>query len=247
MSQTPGQGNDASTAAWHPDPSGRHDFRWFNGREWTADVADDGRRSIDPDITPDPAPSNGQGRAAALTSITLAVIALAISWMPFVVVLGVAAAFSAIVLGIIGVGRLRPGAGSGRSLAIAGIVCGVAALGLSGVGVSSSRRLLDDFRSTRDPGAHEVQVVTCVVDAERRAVATGEISNRDTRPRTYLVTVVFADSSGEFADRTARVPAVDPGESVRFEVSTSAGGTASAELTCRIDQVNSPSVVLGGS
>jgi hypothetical protein len=126
VSQEPRQGNDATAAAWHPDPSGRHDFRWFNGREWTADVADDGRRGFDPDVSPDPAPTTAHGRAAALTSITLAVIALAISWMPFVVVLGVAAAFSAIVLGVIGMARLRPGAGSGRSLAIAGIACGVA-------------------------------------------------------------------------------------------------------------------------
>jgi hypothetical protein len=245
VSQEPRQGNDATAAAWHPDPSGRHDFRWFNGREWTADVADDGRRGFDPDVSPDPAPPTAHGRAAALTSITLAVIALAISWMPFVVVLGVAAAFSAIVLGVIGMARLRPGAGSGRSLAIAGIACGVAALGLSGIGVSSSRSLLDDFRSARDPGAHDVQVVSCVIDAEGRAVAIGEISNRDARPRTYVVTVTFGDSSGEFADRSARVPVVDPGESVRFEVTTSAGGTSSAELACRIDRVNSPSIVLG--
>jgi hypothetical protein len=32
---------------------------------------------------------------------------------------------------------------------------------------------------------------------------------------------------------------------VRFEVTTSAGGTSSAELACRIDRVNSPSIVLG--
>ena len=29
-------------AAWHPDPSGRHQFRWWDGTAWTTKVADNG-------------------------------------------------------------------------------------------------------------------------------------------------------------------------------------------------------------
>jgi len=33
---------------WAPDPSGRHQHRWWNGREWTEHVADNGVSSLDP-------------------------------------------------------------------------------------------------------------------------------------------------------------------------------------------------------
>ncbi len=34
---------------WFPDPAGRHQLRWWNGRAWAAAVADDGVQSFDPD------------------------------------------------------------------------------------------------------------------------------------------------------------------------------------------------------
>lgn len=33
---------------WHPDPSGRHWWRWWDGRSWTEHVADGGAPFIDP-------------------------------------------------------------------------------------------------------------------------------------------------------------------------------------------------------
>jgi hypothetical protein len=35
-------------AGWHPDPMGRHQFRYWNGLAWTDSVADDGQQSADP-------------------------------------------------------------------------------------------------------------------------------------------------------------------------------------------------------
>ncbi|MDQ1247135.1 MAG: hypothetical protein QG597_1505 [Actinomycetota bacterium] len=37
----------ASDANWYPDPSHRHDFRYWNGSVWTSDVADSGKTSVD--------------------------------------------------------------------------------------------------------------------------------------------------------------------------------------------------------
>ena len=37
----------ASPAAWHPDPSGRFHYRWWDGREWTSQVSTDGHHLID--------------------------------------------------------------------------------------------------------------------------------------------------------------------------------------------------------
>lgn len=33
--------------AWHPDPTGRHDHRWWDGTQWTDHVADAGVASVD--------------------------------------------------------------------------------------------------------------------------------------------------------------------------------------------------------
>jgi hypothetical protein len=36
-----------SPPAWHPDPSGRFQFRWWDGSEWTSHVATNGQVMID--------------------------------------------------------------------------------------------------------------------------------------------------------------------------------------------------------
>jgi hypothetical protein len=33
---------------WHPDPTGRHESRYFDGNAWRADVLDGEKMSIDP-------------------------------------------------------------------------------------------------------------------------------------------------------------------------------------------------------
>jgi len=51
-------------AAWHPDPTGRHQFRYWDGAAWTEHVANDGVTGTDPlspapppaSITPEPTP-----------------------------------------------------------------------------------------------------------------------------------------------------------------------------------------------
>ncbi len=35
-------------AGWQPDPSGRHDYRYWDGAAWTDDVSDNGQTSVDP-------------------------------------------------------------------------------------------------------------------------------------------------------------------------------------------------------
>jgi hypothetical protein len=37
-----------SVSSWEPDPTGRHQYRWWDGEEWTDQVADDGIQSVDP-------------------------------------------------------------------------------------------------------------------------------------------------------------------------------------------------------
>ena len=37
-----------SVSSWEPDPTGRHQYRWWDGEEWTDQVADDGVQTVDP-------------------------------------------------------------------------------------------------------------------------------------------------------------------------------------------------------
>ena len=41
------EGRPSSPPAWHPDPSGRFHFRWWDGSEWTSQVSSDGHHLID--------------------------------------------------------------------------------------------------------------------------------------------------------------------------------------------------------
>lgn len=36
-----------SMSSWEPDPTGRHQYRWWDGERWTDQVADDGVQAVD--------------------------------------------------------------------------------------------------------------------------------------------------------------------------------------------------------
>ena len=46
-----------SPAAWQPDPTGKHEYRWWDGQRWTEHVADAGQASVDPMPADSPAPA----------------------------------------------------------------------------------------------------------------------------------------------------------------------------------------------
>ena len=41
-------GTGCPKADWYKDPSGRHQFRYWDGASWTDHVGDDGKSSLDP-------------------------------------------------------------------------------------------------------------------------------------------------------------------------------------------------------
>ena len=51
---------NAPTPGWNPDPTGRHEYRYWDGGRWTDDVSDGGATSVDPI---DGAPFPGAGPA----------------------------------------------------------------------------------------------------------------------------------------------------------------------------------------
>src|SRR5437762_1344568 len=60
-----GQGNPSG--AWYPDPSGRHEQRYWSGSAWTEHVADRGQQFVDPPppaaVPPGAVPPGGAGWA----------------------------------------------------------------------------------------------------------------------------------------------------------------------------------------
>lgn len=120
--------------AWYPDPTARHDHRWWDGAEWTAHVADAGAVSRDPigagradgpgdpgtaraeDRADAPRPS-GAGSRGASVALGLGVIALLVGAVPF---LGLPVAVAALVIALRTRRRTAPGAG--RGLATGGVV-----------------------------------------------------------------------------------------------------------------------------
>lgn len=200
-------------SGWFPDPHGRYEHRWFNGTSWTADVSNDGTRLVDPygaapigHVAAQP-PKQGNGPAAA--AITLGLFALLLAWVPLLVVVGVVLAVLALVFGIRGVRRART-VGTGRGLAIAGIVTGGAALGLAVVGVVLSIAMIRELSRFLDPGANEVAVRSCLID-DGDIFVEATITNKDDEPNDFTLYAVVTEPKG-IADIMLEVDDVAAGE-----------------------------------
>ena len=131
---------------WFPDPTRRHDHRWWDGAAWTAHVADAGVAALD-GLSADPssadvdapttqtavlAPHTPISTSASSSSDPVAVAALTVAIGSIVFALvpgfGLVLPVAAIVLAVIARSRLRTSGRSGDGLAITGLVVGIGAL-----------------------------------------------------------------------------------------------------------------------
>lgn len=215
-------------AGWHRDPTGRYEYRYFNGQTWTADVSADGTRFVDhdglraaphrPSLPPGAAPLPPvvrPTRTMAVLAMVFGIFAMATSWMPFIVVLGVGAAITAIVLGIVAGRRIRDGRAVGRAFALAGLVTGVLALPLAVVGFSLTAASVREFTEFVDPGPNEVEIGRCAIDDDRVEV-DGLIRNLDDEPHDYEVLVRVEIDGARATTASARLSDVAPGETRRW-------------------------------
>jgi hypothetical protein len=155
------------------------------------------------------------------------VVALAISWIPFVFVIGVCCALVAIVVGV--QGRRDP---SMRGASTAGIATGCAALVLAAGGAWLSVVVFRSAASFENPGRHDTVLDECaqVGDGTR---ATGSVTNLEDDTRSYVITVEF-----------------EPGRSSQIEVDDVAANETGDfvideddvfnDLDCSITKVNGP-------
>jgi hypothetical protein len=232
--------NPAGVApGWYPDPAGRFDARFHNGRSWTADVSDDGERYIDPlgasAVHRTVATEGGNGPATA--AMVSGIIALATGWLPFVFVLGALAAVLALVLGSFGLRRARQ-TGAGRARAIAGLATGAAGLLACALGAVFTVVVLQAIDRYENPEPHEVRVTSCEL-AGSTASVTGEITNLGSRVGDFSIVVAFVRVDTDNPHRTVRlsVDGVVPSQSATFEAQR---GIAIDAVDCIVLDVDGP-------
>ena len=56
--------------SWHPDPTGRHELRYWDGSTWTDHVADQGAQAVDP-LIPEPASEPASGSESESESVSV--------------------------------------------------------------------------------------------------------------------------------------------------------------------------------
>ncbi|MDJ0767480.1 MAG: DUF2510 domain-containing protein [Ilumatobacter sp.] len=214
-------------AGWFPDPLGRHEHRYFNGTQWTADVAEGGQRFVDP-LGTDPGPRPGAPPGAqpfpggqqarnglATAALVCGILGMLFAWIPFIFVVGLVLAILAIVFGIRGL-RKSNVVHVGRGPSITGIVTGLIGLALAVVGIALSvvlYRAVDDFAS---PGPVVTDVASCDVDGAV-AVVSGELTNASARTRDYTVFVTVDRDTEIFT-----LDSIPAGETVGWTVTTTA-------------------------
>lgn len=193
-------------SGWFPDPLDRYDHRYFNGVNWTSDVSQDGVRHVDP-LGARPtgtAGSPNDGNRAATAAVVTGSIAIAIAWIPFIVVIGIVLAVLAVVFGVRGLRQSRIN-GTGRGASLAGIIMGGLGIGAAVVGIVLSVVVWRAVVDYVEPGAHDVAVTSCEIDGRDIHVA-GTIENQSDSPQEYTV---FVDVEGRTA--SAIVDTVAPG------------------------------------
>ena len=228
---------------WYPDPTGRFDVRYHNGRTWTGDVATGGNRFVDtmPLTPPSPVTPLPGGRPArngiATAAMTCGIVALATGWIPFVAVAGVVLAVLAIVFGIVGLRRSRR-SGTGRTFAITGLVTGSLGLASAAVGMVLTVVTFRAIERYEDPAARDVQIDTCE-SGDDGLVVGGTLRNLDdeTASFTVFVSVERTASGAEVDSFHIELDDVEPDEVVRFE---EVRRTQSVAVECRVDEVKGP-------
>ncbi|MCU1387240.1 MAG: hypothetical protein JWL72_578 [Ilumatobacteraceae bacterium] len=254
----------AYRADWYPDPTGRFEFRYFNGQAWTGDVSVDGNRFLDPLVVPGTgqvsfahvpfAQPKGSGTGRARAAFVLGLCSFLVGWVPFLCFIAIGAAIVGLVLGI---GVLRreahdravatTGAGgapattphpAGHGYAVGGLVMAPLGLAISVLGVWLSVLAIREVNDFANVGAHHNDQSACAV-VDGVASYSGTITNDSSTARGYNVTIEFErkGTTSRVAIGSDSVATVQPGETANVEV---AEQTIADDVDCRIFSVTGP-------
>ena len=232
------------SAGWHPDPTGRFDFRYYNGQRWTSDVSVAGQRFVEPAGT---APATNLDpayrRGLSLASFCVALVSFVLAWLPFVFVLGILGAITALVFGVVARGRIRRQQAGGKGFVTAGMVLSVAALLASVAGFALTRVVVRELDDYLEPGPYEARIVECNLDA-RLVTLEGSITNLDDEERSYTVTVEYRLDDRRLGLDIAKVGDVSTGDTATFITSTfvDVDDVGADSVDCSIQTVTGPAL-----
>ncbi|MEX2625838.1 MAG: DUF2510 domain-containing protein [Ilumatobacteraceae bacterium] len=219
---------------WYPDPSGRNEYRYHNGTGWTADVATDGQRYVDP--LSGVARAGGPGNGIAIAALTCGILALAVGWLPVIFVVGAVLAVLAIAFGIVGLRRSRRL--GRRGLALAGLLTGIAGVVMAVVGLVFTVTVFRALDRYENPEPHTVSITSCdVVDGS--ATVEGWIRNDGDARAGYTVVVTVERPGSGLPVAAAREP-IEPraaGATVEWTVRRP---VTIDEVTCADPEVTGP-------
>jgi len=240
---------DPSGAArpdWYPDPTGRYEFRYFNGVSWTADVASRGQRSVDPlgHIGGPARPARRAGGAGpgtqdrlATASLVLGIVGICLSWVPIVFVAGGVCAVLAVVFAL--VARRREPRDT-RGFIGVGLATGAGGLALVAVGVWTTVLVFDAIDRYEHPPAASADLTTCRADDHQVTIA-GTIENRGRRASEFRVVVSVPRRAGAAVRVAIPVDEVEPGDTAAFTtVATIADALSREGDACRVVDITGP-------
>ena len=233
----------ATPAGWYQDPTGRFEYRYFNGVRWMSDVAVNGQRYVDVPMDQIPLDqvvvprASTRHRGMAVTSFITSLAAVALGWVPFVFAIAAGAAITATVFGIIGLRTARSQDGYGRGLAITGLVLSPIALAVCVGGFFFTKVFLRELNDYVEPGPHQMFIEQpCTVDSGQ-ATARGTIHNLDGESRDYRIVVEFTSPGDGTRSATARVDGVRPDATAPWSTTTDVTGSS---VTCKVSDVSGP-------
>lgn len=243
-------------ADWYPDPTGRYEYRYYNGVSWTADVSRDGERTVDPASTSTPAPprppvtpggplmgsasgAGGPRSGKATAALVLGIVALGLSWVPFLFVGGAICGVLAVVYGVV---ARRATPRDPRGFAGVGIILGAAALVVCALGVFLTIRVVGEIDKFSNPPDYDVEITRCALDGTTLNLA-GSLTNVDDRSSEFMV-FIRTRVTGESRIAVVDLGRVHAGETEAFARDLALGrdaiSTSGTEPTCVVTNVTGP-------
>ena len=178
----------------------------------------------------------------ATAALVLGIVAAVTAWVPFLFVLGLAAAVLAIVFGATTLRNLRgdlsPHNRRHRSFSRAALVLGAVAIGLCTVGVWLSVVVYRDFDRYVNVGVYSTTDTSCTVDAAT-ATYRGVITNLSSTTRSYHIVIDFrrAGATSVLASGAADVTNVAPGADASYSATATVSEPA---VDCHVATITGP-------
>ena len=240
---------------WHPDPTGRHELRYFNGTTWTGDVADAGARAVDPvpaiasagtPFPPAPGagwstavPPRGKASGLAVAGMVLGIVGVVTGLAVVVFYAAAVCGVLALVFGLVARKRSRRAGLRTDGVTTTALVLGPIALVLSVIGgivfFAVFADLIDDLERVAPADSFELDDPSCGVDAGRAAY-TATLTNTSDGTDRFTVRIEFLGSGSDdvIARGSTVVDDVRSGESVPVSVTALVDV---GDVDCRVDSV----------